>query len=145
MTTTDFISLEELKRSLGATSDFTSEDTKLLDVLEDARAEVDQCLKPYVDDVPLVAGTETYTQAAKCVLYYAKAHWFEYLMDLDKARYNHEMYENKIEKLKAAIISDKPERRQVLYVTPDKDPIRDNIYLTSQIERYISDSFGRPV
>ena len=135
-----YISLEELKLSLAIKSDETRHDTKLLDILQDARVEIDMEIKPYVDDVPLPPGTDVFYHASKCALYYAKAHWFEHVFQLDKARYNHEMYEKKLEKLTDSIKSDKPDRTEAAFVQGD-DPLTDKVFPTSQVDQYITREF----
>ena len=142
--TTPYVSLEELKNAIAGDGPGTKNpmvDAKLLDVLQDARHQVDTEIKPYVDDVPLPPGTDTYVQAAKCVLFYAKSHWYENMGQIDRAKYNDEKFERKMEKLIESIKSDKPDRTLTI-VVGEKDPLRDRTYPVSQISQYLEQEFG---
>ena len=136
--TTPYVTLEQLKKSLSIASD--RNDEKLLDVLEDARNQVDILIKPYVDDVPLSPGTEVYAHAANAVMYYAKAHWQETTGQLDRAKYNMEFYEKKCEQLTTALKSDKPDRTKAVWVQ-QANPLKDRTYLVSELDQYITQEF----
>ena len=133
---TDFLSLDKLKVSLDINS--TQHDSKLSDILADAEQEVETRIKPYLD-VPLTENDETFIQASKCVLFFAKSHWYEFTFQLEKAKYNIERYDAKIENLVMSIKSDKPERTKAILVAgPDS---LDRTYSTYEIDNYLTREF----
>jgi len=136
--TTPYLTLEEFKNTINVTS--TDKDAKIADILQDARQQVDAYLATLVDSTPLPPGTDTYVQAAKCVLFWAKSHWFENIYQLDKARYNMELFDAKIESLMKKIKADKPDRTRAVMVQ-GRDPLTDHIYLNVELDNYLTQEF----
>ena len=136
---TSFLSLKYLKRSLGLNLDKTINDTELLDIIDTANQEVDARLKPYLGSTPIVAGSEIFVQAKRATSRLARTEWYERQGQLDRAKHSEEIFDKKMEMLIKAVIADKPERTQTVFIT-QPDPL-DRIYQPSQADEYIAREF----
>ena len=133
----NLLALDYAKRNLNIESDL--HDSKIQELLFDAAQELNEMLRPYAAEVPILTGTPVYVQAQKAAMYHVRWQWFEHLSQLAKAAYNMEIFEKKMASLIKSIIAEKPDRRKVTFI-PAKDP-RDTIFQPFNKDEYIAKVF----
>ena len=134
----NLFSLDYAKRNLYVEND--SYDSKIQELIFDVAQEINERLRPYAEGVPLAPGSSVYVQAQKTGVYYMRQLWFESLSQLSKAKYNMELYEKKMEILIRAIISEKTDRTQSVFIPAD-DP-RDVIFQPMNVDEWITKEFN---
>ena len=84
--------------------------------------------------------TRRYTsRSSKVATYYARGKWYEHIFQLEKAEYNDKKYEEKSELLIKAIIAEKPNRTQTVFI-PASDPL-DTVYQPANVDEYLTRRF----
>lgn len=134
----NLFSLEYAKRNLNIESDL--QDSKIQELIFEVAQEINERLRPYAEDVPLGTGTPVFVQAQKTGVYYLRHLWFESLSQLAKAKYNMEIYEQKMAILIKAIISEKTDRTKAVFI-PATDP-RDVIFQPANKDEWITKVFN---
>ena len=135
----NFINLSYLKITLGIDSAQTNNDTRLQDIVTMANEEMDARLRPYLGESELVVGTEDFVKAQKVAATHARSLWYEFTGQLDRAKHNDTVYEEKLDALQKSITADKPDRRLVTFIE-GKDNL-EHIYQPFNLQEYITREF----
>ncbi len=135
--TTEYLTITYLKTALGIEGHLN--DDKLSAVVLEANQEMDSRLQPYVGDSPAEKGTAIYVRARKIAAMYARSIWFESIQQIDRARYNDELYEKKLEGLITSIKAIKTPRTQTVFIGAD-DSLR-RIFQPANSDEYIAREF----
>ena len=77
---------------------------------------MDSILKPLLGEAPIDTGSDIFIQAKSAALFSFKSYWYERSGQLDRARYNMDIYEKKLSKLRKAVIADKPDRTRAVFI-----------------------------
>lgn len=133
MTLTDYLDLELLRINLELPADYNK--AKLTEIVIESNQELDVQLKPYADSIPLEPGNIIYGQIRKCALHYARALWFNHILEHDVEELERKRYEAKLKAIRQSFMADRNTR--TISVVAAKNPIEDIVLMPSHRDTFI--------
>ena len=114
MTTTQYLDPALLRINLGISE--TIKPDKVNEIVTESNQEIDMQLKPFAESLPLKPDTAFFGQARKCAVHYARALWFNAILEHEVEEYERKRYESKLEALKSSFRAERTTRTKATVV-----------------------------